>query len=67
MKAYLLHASFALKDSHCQWSSITDFTEVQQLMSEYLHTYDMNYHNGHQLKAILTSEDKERLVTWHCW
>ena len=32
-------------------------------MSEYLHTYDMNYHNGHQLKAILTSEDKERLVT----
>ena len=39
-KAYLLHASFALKDSHCQWSSIIDFTEVQQLMSEYLHTYE---------------------------
>ena len=32
-------------------------------MSEYLRT--MNYHNGHQLKAILTKEDKERLVTGH--
>ena len=41
-KAYLLHASFALKDSHCQWSSIIDFTEVQQLMSEYLHTYEFS-------------------------
>jgi len=41
-KAYLLHASFALKDSHCQWSAIIDFTEVQQLMSEYLHTYDLS-------------------------
>jgi len=39
-KAYLLHASFALKDSHCQWSSIIDFTEDQQLLSEHLHTYD---------------------------
>jgi len=29
LKAYLLHASFALKDSHCHWSSIIDFTEVQ--------------------------------------
>jgi len=42
MKAYLLHASFALKDSHCQWSSITDFTAVQQLMSEYLHTCELS-------------------------
>ena len=41
-KAYLLHASFALKDSHCQWSPITDFTEVQQMMSEYLHTYELS-------------------------
>jgi len=41
-KAYLLHASFALKDSHCQWSSIIDFTEVQQLMCEYLHTYELS-------------------------
>jgi len=41
-KAYLLHASFALKNSHCQWSSIIDFTEVQQLMSEYLHTYELS-------------------------
>jgi len=39
-KAYSLHASFALKDSH--WSSIIDFTEVQQLMSEYLHTYELS-------------------------
>ena len=60
-KAYLLHASFALKDSHCHRSSIIDFTEDQQLMSEHLHT--MIYHNGHQLDAILTNEDKERLVT----
>ena len=64
-KAYLLHASFALKDSHCQWSSIINFTEVQQLMPERLHTYE--YHNGHQLETILTNEDKERLVTWPCW
>jgi len=41
-KAYLLHASFALKDSHCQWSSITDFTVVQQLMPEHLHTYELS-------------------------
>ena len=41
-KAYLLHASFALKDSHCQWSPIIDFTEVQQLMSEYLPTYELS-------------------------
>ena len=44
-KAYLLHASFALKNSHCQWSSIIDFsffTEVQQLTSEYLHTYELS-------------------------
>jgi len=27
----------------------------------------MNCHNGHRLKAILTNEDKERLVTWPCW
>jgi len=27
----------------------------------------MNYHNGYQLKTISTNEDKERLVTWHCW
>jgi len=39
-KTYLLHASFALKDSHCHWSSIIDFAEDQQLMSEHLHTYD---------------------------
>ena len=39
-KACWLHASFALKDSHCRWSSIIDFTEDQQLMSEQLHTYD---------------------------
>ena len=38
-KAY---ASFALKDSHCQWSSITDFTVVQQLMPEHLHTYELS-------------------------
>ena len=44
-KAYLLHASFALKDSHCQWSSIIDFTEVQQLKSEYLHTYELSQRN----------------------
>ena len=37
-KAYLLH--YTLKDSHCHWSSIIDFTEDQQLMSEHLHTYD---------------------------
>jgi len=31
----------------------------------YLNIYIlMNYHNGHQLKAILTNEDKERLVAW---
>ena len=42
MKAYLLRASFALKDSHYQWSSVTDLTEVQQLMSEYLHTYELS-------------------------
>ena len=41
-KAYLLHASFALKDSHYQWSSITDFTVVQQLMPEHLHTYELS-------------------------
>ena len=41
-KAYLLHASFALKDSHCQWSSITDFSVVQQLMPEHLHTYELS-------------------------
>jgi len=41
-KAYLLHASFALKELHCQWSSIIDFTEVQQLMSKYLHTYELS-------------------------
>ena len=41
-KDYLLHANFALKDSHCQWSSITDFTEVQQLMPEYLNTYELS-------------------------
>ena len=40
-KAYLLHASYALKDSHCHWSSIIDFTEDQQLMSEHLHTYEL--------------------------
>ena len=40
-KAYLLHASFALKDSHCQWSSIINFTEVQQFMPERLHTYEL--------------------------
>jgi len=38
----LLHASFALKDSHCQWSSITDFTVVQQLMPEHLRTYELS-------------------------
>ena len=61
-KAYLLHASFALKDSHCQRSSIIDFTEVQQLMSEYLHT--MIYHNRTSAEGDLTNEDEERLVTW---
>ena len=40
-KAYLLHVSFALKDSHCPWSSINDFTVVQQLMPERLHTYEL--------------------------
>ena len=40
-KACLLHASFALKDSHCPWSSINDFTVVQQLMPEHLHTYEL--------------------------
>ena len=40
-KAYLLHASFALKDSHRPWSSINDFTVVQQLMPEHLHTYEL--------------------------
>jgi len=38
----LLHASFALKDSHRQWSSITDFSVVQQLMPEHLHTYELS-------------------------
>jgi len=41
-KAYLLRATYALKDSHCHWSSINDFTEDQQLMSEHLHTYDLS-------------------------
>jgi len=41
-KAYLLCASYASKDSHCHWSSIIDFTEDQQLMSEHLHTYDIS-------------------------
>ena len=27
----------------------------------------MNYHNGYQLKTILTNEDKKWLVTWPCW
>ena len=27
----------------------------------------MNYHNGYQLQTILTDEEKEGLVTWHCW
>jgi len=40
-KAYLLHASFALKDSHCHRSYIIDFTGDQQLMSVHLHTYDL--------------------------
>ena len=39
-KAYLLHANFALKDSRCRWSS-NDFTVVQQLMPEHLHTYEL--------------------------
>ena len=33
-KAYLLHASFALKDCRCRWSSI-GFAGIRQLMSEY--------------------------------
>ena len=41
-KAYLLHASFVLKDCHSHWSSIIDFTEDQQLMSEHLHTYELS-------------------------
>jgi len=41
-KAYLLHASYALKDSHCHRSSIIDFTGDQQLMYEQLHTYDLS-------------------------
>ena len=56
-KAYLLHASFALKDSHCHWSSIIDFTEDQQLMSEHLHIYELS------AEGDLTNEDEERLVT----
>jgi len=32
-------------------------------MPEHLHTGTYEYHNGHQLQAILTNEDKERLVT----
>ena len=66
-KACLLHASFALKDSHCHWSSIIDFTEDQQLMSEHLHTHIlMIYHNGISAEGDLTNEDEERLVTWQC-
>ena len=70
-KAYLLHASFALKDSHCHWSSIIDFIEDQQLMSEHLHT--MIYHNRTSAEGDLTNEDEERLVTtsrdlhWESW
>ena len=60
-KAYLLHASYALKDSLCHRSSIIDFTEDQQLMSEHLHT--MIYHNGISAEGNLTNEDEERLVT----
>jgi len=41
-KAYLLHASFALNDSHSHWSSIIDFTEDQQLMSEHIHNYELS-------------------------
>jgi len=64
-KAYLLHASFALKDSHCQWSSILILLWSNNWC---LNIYIlMNCHNGHKLKAILTNEDKERLVTWPCW
>jgi len=62
-KAYLLHASYALKDSHCHWSSIIDFTEDQQLMSEHSHTHI--YHNGISAEGDLTNEDEERLVMWH--
>ena len=33
----MLHASFALKDSHCHRFSIIDFTEDEQLMSMYIY------------------------------
>jgi len=65
-KAYLLHASFALKDSYCHWSSIIDFTEDQELRSEHLHTHIlMIYHNGISAERDLTNEDEKRLITWH--
>ena len=32
-----MHASFALKDSHCHRLFIIDFTEDQQLMSVYIY------------------------------
>ena len=42
-KAYLLHASFALKDSQSLPVIIhSDFTVVQQLMPEHLHTYELS-------------------------
>jgi len=48
----LLHASFALQDSHCHRFSIIDFTEDQQLMSVYIYIL-MTYRNGiDQLKVI---------------
>ena len=63
--AYLLHASFALKDSRCQWSSnIVLLWSNNWCLNIYIL---MNCHNEHQLKAILTNEDKKRLVTWPCW
>ena len=61
-KAYLLRASYALKDSHCHWSSIIDFTEVQQLICLNIYIL-MIYHNGISAEGDLTNEDEERLVT----
>ena len=62
-KAYLLHASFALKDSHCH-----DHPLMILLWSNNwcLNIYIlMNYHNGHQLKAILTNDLVERLIIYN--
>jgi len=61
-KAYLLHASFALKDSHCHWSSIIDFTINNWCLNIYI--LMMIYHNGISAEGDLTNEDEERLVTW---